>query len=259
MQIGRTLVIARNVFFEVIRDRILYLIGLFTVLMLLLMVMLPEVAAGTEDKMILDFGLAGINLLCLAVALFVGTGLVNKEIEKKTVLVLMAKPVSRTEFIVGKHFGLCAVMAVLMTALSAVFIGLMTLAQVPMPVGSILIALAFMFLEMVLLIAVAMLFGVFTSSLLATLMSFGIYGVGHLSQDIVRFGQLTESENFQRIARWMYLVLPDLERLNYKNEAVYGLNLLPGPGELSINILYGLLYTVLLLAITVNIFSRRQF
>ena len=147
MQIGRTLVIARNVFLEVIRDRILYLIDLFTVLMLLLMVMLPEVAAGTEDKMILDFGLAGINLLCLAVALFVGTGLVNKEIEKKTVLVLMAKPVSRTEFIVGKHFGLCAVMAVLMTALSAVFIGLMTLAQVPMPLGSILIALAFMFLD----------------------------------------------------------------------------------------------------------------
>ncbi|MEO0455343.1 MAG: ABC transporter permease subunit [Cyanobacteria bacterium P01_A01_bin.114] len=259
MHLARVFVIARNVFLEVIRDRILYLIALFSGLMVLAVVLLPEVAAGTEDKIILDVGLAAINLLALVVAVFVGTGLINKEIEKKTVLVLISKPVSRVEFIFGKHLGLSAVMAVLIAALMAVFLGILSFKGIPFPLGSLLIAVGFMFLEMTLLIAVAILFGVFTSSLLATLLTFAIYLVGHLSQDIVKLGKLAESESFQRIANNMYLVLPDLERLNFKNEAIYGITLLPDVGELLLNVLYAVVYTLLLLIISVGIFSRRQF
>jgi ABC-type transport system involved in multi-copper enzyme maturation permease subunit len=259
MHFSRIFVIARNVFLEVIRDRILYLIGLFAVLMTLVMVLLPEVAANTENKMILDVGLAGINVLALLVAIFIGTGLINKEIEKKTVLVLISKPISRLEFILGKLFGLSGVMAVLMAALSLVFLGLCFARQVPVPLASISIALGFMWLEMVLLIAIAILFGVFTTSLLATLLTFAVYLVGHLSQDIVRLGKLAESESFMRLASGLYLVLPDLERLNYKNEAIYGMNLLPPLPELALNGLYGVIYTVLVIAIAANIFARRQF
>jgi ABC-type transport system involved in multi-copper enzyme maturation permease subunit len=259
MHIARVFVIAQNVFLEVIRDRILYLVGLFTLLFSLAALLLPEVAAGTDQKIILDVGLAGINLLALVVAVFVGTGLINKEIEKKTVLVLIAKPISRLEFILGKHLGLSAVMAVLMATLTAVFLGILALKGVPLPLTSLLIAIGFMFLEMVLLIAVAILFGVFTSSLLATLLTFAVYLMGHLSEDIVKFGELTQSESFQRLANGLYLILPDLERLNYKNEAIYGTALLPEPGLLGSNILYALIYTALLLIIAVNIFARRQF
>ncbi|NEP17671.1 MAG: ABC transporter permease, partial [Leptolyngbya sp. SIO4C1] len=198
MHLARVFVIARNVFLEVIRDRILYLLGLFIILMVLAIVLIPEVAAGTENKIILDVGLAAINLLALVVAVFVGTGLINKEIEKKTVLVLIAKPISRFEFILGKHLGLSAVMAVLIIALSGIFMGLLTLKGISFPLDSLTIAIGFMFLEMVLLIAVAILFGVFTSSLLATLLTFAVYLVGHLSQDIVKFGKLAESFRFQR-------------------------------------------------------------
>ena len=259
MHLARIFVIARNVFLEVVRDRILYLIALFAGLMVLAVVLLPEIAAGTEDKIILDVGLAGINLLALVVSVFVGTGLINKEIEKKTVLVLIAKPISRFEFIFGKHLGLSSVMAVLMATLTAVFLGIVSTQGIPFPLDSLLIAVGFMFLEMTLLIAVAILFGVFTSSLLATLLTFAIYLVGHLSQDIVKLGKIAESEYFQRIANSMYLVLPDLERLNLKNEAIYGITLLPGPGELLLNVLYAVVYTLLLLIISVSIFARRQF
>ncbi|MEM9806134.1 MAG: ABC transporter permease subunit, partial [Cyanobacteria bacterium P01_D01_bin.56] len=102
LNLARIAVVARNVFLEVIRDRILYLAGLFAVLMVLAAVMLPQVAAGTNNKILLDLGLAAINVFTLVVVIFVGTGLVNKEIEKKTVLVLIAKPVSRFEIILGK-------------------------------------------------------------------------------------------------------------------------------------------------------------
>jgi ABC-type transport system involved in multi-copper enzyme maturation permease subunit len=122
MVLSRIVVIARNVFLEVIRDRILYLIAIFALVMVAASFLLPEVSAGAQDKITLDLGLAGIHLLSVIVAVFVGTGLVNKEIEKRTVLVLIAKPVSRAEFLIGKHLGLSAVLAVLIAALAAIFL-----------------------------------------------------------------------------------------------------------------------------------------
>ncbi len=259
LNLARIIVVARNVFLEVIRDRILYLAGLFALLMVLASVMLPQVAAGTSDKIFLDLGLAAINLFTLVVAIFVGTSLVNKEIEKKTVLVLLAKPVSRFEIILGKHLGLAAVIGVLMLVQTGIFIILLTVQSIEYPAGSMLVAIAFMYLEMLLIIAITIVFGVFTSSLLATLLSFGTYLVGHLSTDLLKLSQLAESQGFQKAVEAMYLVLPDLERFNLKNEAVYGAALLPGPGTLALNVLYGMIYTVLLLIIAGNIFTRRQF
>ncbi|MEO0351748.1 MAG: ABC transporter permease [Cyanobacteria bacterium P01_A01_bin.15] len=259
LNFARITVVARNVFLEVIRDRILYLAALFALVMILAALLLPQVAAGTENKILLDLGLAAINLFTLVVAVFVGTGLVNKEIEKKTVLVLIAKPVSRFEIILGKHMGLGAVIGVLMTVQTAIFMTILVVQGLAFPAGSMLVAIAYMYLEMLLIIAVTLVFGVFTSSLLATLLSFGIYLVGHLSTDLLRLGQLAESEGFQNVVEAMYVVLPDLERLNLKNEAVYGAGLLPEPGVLALNALYGVIYTALLLVIAGNIFTRRQF
>ncbi|NEP55368.1 MAG: ABC transporter permease [Moorea sp. SIO3C2] len=167
VNLPRIIVVARNVFLEVIRDRILYLTGLFAIAMVLASVLIPEVAIGTEEKILLDLGLALLHIFTLVVVVFVGTGLVNKEIEKKTVLVLIAKPVSRFEIILGKHLGLGAVIGVLMTVQTAIFITVLTFQGIAFPGGSVLVAIAFMYLEMLLIIAVTLVFGVFTSSLLA--------------------------------------------------------------------------------------------
>ena len=259
MSLSRIFVVATNVYKEVIRDRVLYLMGLYAVFMFAAAALLPSVAANAQDKIILDLGMAGIHLLGLVVTVFVGTGLINKEIEKKTVLVLISKPISRLEFIWGKHFGLSAVLAVLLACLTAIYFGVLLLNQIEFTAGSLLLAIFYTFIELMLLTAAALLFGVFTSSLLATLLTIGVYLMGHLSQDIVALGELTESPLFQRVTSAMYLVLPDLERLNFRNEAVYGMTLFPAPPELLGHLLYGLLYTALLLTIAVFIFARRQF
>lgn len=259
MSLSRIWVVATNVFKEVIRDRVLYLIGLYAVLLFAAAALLPSVAANAQDKIILDIGLAGIHVMGLVVTVFVGTGLINKEIEKRTVLVLIAKPVSRLEFILGKHLGLSGVLAVLLSGLTALYFGVLALNQIEFTGFSLLLAIFYTFVELMLLTAAALLFGVFTSSLLATLLTIGVYLVGHLSQDIVAFGQLTDSALFQRVTNGMYLVLPDLERLNLRNEAVYGTALFPAPPELMSDLLYGLLYTALLLTVAVFIFARREF
>lgn len=259
MVLSRVGVIARNVFLEVIRDRILYLIALFALLMVAATVLLPEVSAGAQDKITLDLGLAAIHLLSVIIAIFVGTGLINKEIEKRTVLVLIAKPVSRAEFIVGKHLGLSAVLVVLIAALGVIFVAILALNGIAFPAVSLGLALLFTALEAILLTAVAILFGVFTSSLLATFLTFATYLMGHLTQDLVAFGNLSDNPAIQRVTNALYLVLPDLERLNLRNEAIYGVSLLPSSSELLLHGLYGLLYTAFLLTVASVIFGRRQF
>jgi ABC-type transport system involved in multi-copper enzyme maturation permease subunit len=256
---GRTFVIASNVFREVIRDRILYLIGLYAIAIGGASLVLPYLAASTEDKILLDVGLAAIALLGLLVAVFVGTGLVNKEIEKRTVSVLIAKPISRAEFIVGKHWGLSAVLAVLIFAMTAILMLLLSLQQVPYPAGSLWLAALFLVLELSLITAVAILFGVFTSSILAMLLTLAVYAMGHISRDLVQLGELVDQPGWQQVTQVLYLVLPDLSRLDLKNQAVYGLALIPQPLELVSHAAYGLIYTTLMLAIATAIFARRQF
>ncbi|MDX2273037.1 MAG: ABC transporter permease [Cyanobacteriota bacterium] len=257
MNLGRVVTIARNVFRETIRDRILYLVLVFGIVMVGAVTLLPQVANRAENKIILDLGLAAINFLGLIVAVFVGTGLVNKEIEKRTVFVLIAKPMSRSEFILGKHLGLSALLSVLLLMMTAIFLGLVLLRDPTAPWLGVLWSIVFIFLELVLIVAAALMFGVFTSSILATLYTIALYLMGHFSRALLQFGSLTENSLITKFFEIMYVVLPDLERLNIKNQAVYGL--LPDSGELLLNAVYSIVYTGLLLTITTVVFARRQF
>lgn len=257
MNLVRIWAIAANGFREVIRDRILYIIGFFAVLLVFASRLLPEISVGAEGKIFLDLGLALTALFGALVAIFVGTGLINKEIEKKTVLVLIPKPLSRAEFILGKHLGLTAVLAVMVAIMTFIYWILLLGAKIPFSWGNLLIVQGFLLIELSLLTAVAIAFGVFTSSILATLLSFGVYIMGHVSSDLLKLGAISKNNNIESFTRTLYLFLPDLERLNLKNDVVYGL--LPSAGVLWTDALYGLLYTSVILLIAIAIFSRRQF
>ncbi len=257
MNLVRIWTIATNCFREVIRDRILYLIALFALLMITAWQLLPQITASTQDKILLDFGLASASIMGVIVAIFVGTGLINKEIEKRTVLILIPKPVSYAEFIIGKHLGLSGVLGVLVAAMTAIYLAILTLSHISYPLGSILLSEIYLFFELSLMTAVALMFGVFTSSILATLLSIIIYLAGHLSEDMIKLGSLTKNPGLEKVFQGLFWILPDLSRLNLKNEAVYGII----PPELTLlgNAAYAVVYTLLLLAIATLIFSRREF
>lgn len=254
---SRIWTIATNGFREVIRDRIFYVIGLFAILLVLAFPLLREVAASTEDKIFIDLGLAAIGILGVLVAIFVGTGLINKEIEKRTVLVLIPKPISRAELIIGKHLGLLGVIAILVIAMSSIYFILLSLNGITYPFTSLVIAQLYQFLELSLIVAAALMFGVFTSSILATLLTVAVYLMGHLSRDVLALGKLSENATIETITQGFYLVLPDLSRLNLKNEVVYGL--LPSTATLIGHATYAILYMIMLLLIAILIFSQREF
>ncbi|MBE9198786.1 MULTISPECIES: ABC transporter permease [unclassified Nodularia (in: cyanobacteria)] len=259
MNFARVVVIAKNVFQEMVRDRILYIIGFYALTLAIGLRVLPEFAAATEDKMFLDFGLAIMNVVTLIVAIFVGTGLVNKEIDKRTILVLIAKPVSRSEIIFGKFLGLSTVLAVIVAAMTVIYLGFLQIGNIPHSVLSIVIAGGFLILQLSLITAVAITFGVFTSSLLAVTLTFAVYLMGNITPDLVNLGRLSKSPVIERITQGLYLILPDLSRLDFKNDAVYGLRALPDATALTSNVVYGLCYSFMLLAIANVVFSRREF
>ena len=257
MSLLRIWVIAANGFREVIRDRILYVIAFFSLILVLAMRFLPEISAGSSDKIFLDLGLSSIALLGAIMSIFVGTSLLNKEIEKRTVLVLIPKPISSVEFIVGKHLGLTAVLTVAIAIMTAVFLLMLTLSQISYSLSYLLLCQLFLLLELAILTAVAITFGSFTSSLLATLLSFGVYLIGHISSDLLKFSEISKNESITAISKGIYLIIPDLERFNLKNQIVY--NLLPSTSDLLSSAVSGIAYIVLLLAIATLIFWRREF
>jgi ABC-type transport system involved in multi-copper enzyme maturation permease subunit len=259
MNFGRIFVLAKNVFQEVVRDRILYIIGLYTLILAVAIRVLPEFAAMTEDKMFLDFGMVAMNVITLIVVVFIGTAMINKEIEKRTILVLIAKPVSRGEIIAGKFLGLSAVLALLIATMTVIYLVFLQVGNIPHPTASILIASVFLFLQLSLITAVAITFGVFTNSLLAVALTIAVYLMGNITQDLVKLGRLSRNPAMERITQSLYLILPDLSRLDLKNDAVYGLQALPDAILLMSNAGYGLLYSVMVLAIAIFIFSRREF
>ncbi|MCT7951623.1 ABC transporter permease [Ancylothrix sp. C2] len=257
MNINRVLTIAKNVFSELIRQRVLYIILFYGIVLLVSFPLLKEISVGTENKIFIDFGLGLMGILGLVVIVFIGTSLINKEIEKRTILVLIAKPISRTEFLLGKHLGLSAVLGLMLVAMSAIYFALLILRQVQFSFGSILLAIVFLFFELSLLAAVALFFGAFTNTLLATLLTSAVYVMGHLSKDLLQLGEISKNSNIKNVTQALYLVLPDLGRLDLKNLAVYGI--LPPVTDLFLNAFYALIYVVLLLAFANLIFSRRQF
>ena len=259
MNLNRIFAVSNNSFREVVRDRILYIIGFYTVILAIAINLLPEIAAATEDKMFLDLGLAAMSSLSLIIAVFVGTGLISKEIEKKTILMLIAKPVSRNEFIIGKYLGLSTVLTLLVTAMSIIYLIFLEVNNISYSATSIAINAIFLILQLSLISAIAITFGVFTGSILATALTFAVYLMGNITQDLLKLARISENPGLEQITQGLYLVLPDLSRLDLKNEAVYGLSALPDTNTLITNAGYSLLYSAMLLGLAAFIFSQKEF
>ncbi len=251
--------ISVNSFREIIRERILYAIGIFALVMVAAWQILPEVAVSAQGKMMLDLGLAVAQILGTVIAVFVGSSLINKEIDRKTILALIPKPVSRAELIIGKHFGLSAVMAVMVVGMMLIYLAMLSIAKIPYQATPLIISGCFLFLELMVMVSVSLMFGSMTSSLLATLLTALIWFAGHGTQSMVERTNrgIAANPGLRKISDVMFMALPDLSRLDLKNDAVYGV--LPASQVLWGSAGYALIFTAIFLGITIGIFSRRQF
>jgi ABC-type transport system involved in multi-copper enzyme maturation permease subunit len=248
--------IALNTFREAVRDRILYLLLFFAAVSIGLSRVLALLTVGDRVKIIKDVGLSSISFFGALMAILIGTGLVYKEIEKRTIFTLLAKPISRLEFLLGKFFGLVLVLLVMTGLMSLIFILLVFFHTFTIE-WTLLAAVFFIVLELILLTAVAILFSSFSTPILSSLFSLSFYLIGHFSWSLETL-IVKMRPGFGRTAvRVLYTLLPDLENFNFKTEVVHGLGI-PGGAWLTAPA-YAVCYTAFVLALAVLVFRRRDF
>jgi len=257
MPARRIAAIAAKEFRGLMRDRLPYCIGLFALLWGLALRIVPPVAAGAGDKILIDVGVGAIGLLSALVVAFTGAEVMARDIERRTVLLVLSQPISRAALVLGKHAGLVSVAIALVAAMALLYFGGLSLVGVAYPLGQLSVALAFLVLELALLAGVALALGAFAGSLLAALLTLGAYVMGHASRNLLELGELSDNPGARALSQALYLLLPDLSRLNWRNEAAY--ELLPPPPELAGHALYGVAYTGAVLAIAIAILGRREF
>ena len=238
--------IAVNTFREALRDRILYLFLGFSIVLLASSKLFGILTVGEQSKIIMDMGLAGIQFFVMLIAVMMSVLLVSREVDSKTVYYILAKPVRRWQFLIGKYLGLLSIVLVnlvLMTAVLLLFVGLYGGGFEP----RLLIATGFIGVEMAVLVAFAILFSVLTKPILGSVFTLAIFVVGHVSEDLWLLTRHLPGSVGKTLVSVLYYAIPNLERFNFKTEVVHQL---PVPmAALGWALLYGGVFAVAVLVL----------
>ena len=261
--------VAVSVFKESVRDKVLYNLVAFAVLLIAVSYLLGQLTAGQDVKIIKDLGLASIATFGLFIAVFIGIGLVWKEVERRSIYSLLSKPVRRSEFILGKYAGLVLTLFVNVSVMTVAFYVVLAYLDTQFPDSvreawaapatdpGMLRAVALIFVELLLVTAIALFLSTFSSPFLSAALTFGVWVIGHFNADLRNFEAVVDSPAAASLARGLYYVLPNFAAFDIKTQVVHAL---PVPGSYVVTTaIYGVVYIALLLTAAILIFSRRDF
>ena len=251
----KVLSIALNTFRENLRDKLLYNLLIFALLMIGSSLLLMTLTLGEFHRLILDIGLGSINFFGVLIAIFVGIGLVSKEIEKKTIYTIISKPVARYQFLLGKYMGLSLTLLVNTAIMAVGLLAVLYFQNVPIHVV-LFKALGTIFLEFMVVTAVALFFSTFTSATLSAIFTLAIFVIGHLTADLRTFGRKMDAVGRGTLDS-IYCLLPNLERFNLKGHVTHQLEV--SGNDLLLIATYGVVYVTFLLVLASIIFQRRDF
>lgn len=249
--------IAKNTFRESSRDRIL-LSGFFVIIAIILFTLfIASISLEQSTRMIIDFSVTAIYALQMFVAIFIGSMLIYKEIERKTFYLLLPKPITRTEIVIGKCLGLSAT-TILVTLLSTTALyGILYFQSGNLYFYPILLSVFLSTLEAVLLILISILFSGITSPILAAISTLSLFFVGHAGAIFRYIFMTNHNPIIDFVTRAIYYLLPNLEKFNIRNDIVYGT--IPSTQMISVTVLYAISYATLLLVITQITFKKKDF
>jgi ABC-type transport system involved in multi-copper enzyme maturation permease subunit len=261
--------VAVNVFKESVRDKVLYSIVAFAVLLISASYLIGELSAGQDIKIIKDLGLAAISIFGLLIAIFIGIGLVWKEVEKRSIYSIVSKPVKRGEFVLGKYCGLVLTLFINVAVMTAAYYAVLAFmnrtsqpsallaAQAPPADPAMLKAIGLILVELMLVTAIALFFSTFSSPFLSAIFTAGLWVAGHFNDDLRNFGALIDAPLVARVTHVLYYVIPNFAAFDVKNQVVHA-HAVP-LNYVAVTSIYGLAYVALLLAGAVTVFSRRDF
>jgi len=249
--------IAANTFREAVRDRVLYNLIAFALLLSAAAILVGQISIDIERLVVVNLGLSAVSLFGIVIAIFIGIGLVSKEIEKRTLYTVLSRPVARWEFIAGKFFGLSGTLVVNTLCMAlGVFAALFYVARHLYAADAwVLIAIYFIVLQFVIVTALALFFSSFSSPLLSAVFAFCLFVSGTFAEDLRGFAQMTHG-----FTRWLaagaVYAIPNFSALNVISQVAHGNSV--GPQLIFWNTAYALVYTVAVLSLAILIFERRN-
>lgn len=253
---SRILAIARATLAEAIRHRVLYLLLVFALVLISFSRVLALLTVGEDDKIIMDVGMSAISILGLLVTLFVGVGIIFRDMERKTIQVTLAGPVARHEYLLGKFAGLAAAITINAVVMGIVLFIILALRGAFAP--ALITAVFMLWVELMFVTAVAVFFSSFSTPIFSALFTAATYVVGHLAWSLALLERkLPEGAAAARaIVHAVYLLVPDLEYGDVRGLAVHGLPI--PPERVAWATVWELGYAALLLAIGCLAFRRRD-
>ncbi|HTY09009.1 MAG TPA: ABC transporter permease [Candidatus Edwardsbacteria bacterium] len=252
---SNSMTVALNTYREGLRARTPYVLVAYGLLILAAASALTPLALGEQSRILRDLGLAGIEGIAVVLSVVIGTTLVHKEVDKRTIYVILSKPVERYQFLLGKYLGMELLMATVTAAMAAIFAAGVLFQDRSFP-AALLIPVGLIFLKVSIVNALALLFSTVSSPALGTVFTVSLYLAGCLSRSILELGQKLPTLAAKTLVVILYYVLPNLSDLDVKNQVVFG-QPVPLP-----QVLWGVAYTaaycIAVLALTTVVFERRD-
>jgi hypothetical protein len=252
----RILAIGENTVREAVRSRLLYTLLAFAILLICAGVLLSTLSYVESDRILQDVGFGAMRLFGVAIALFVGVGLIHREVERRTVYTILSKPLSRAEFLLGKFAGLAVTVWMQLGIMALAFAAVSWASGAPLGRGHAAACLL-LGVELALVVAIATLFSAFTSPMLSSLFAGGLWVVGNLTRELRAIGAGSELAEVRLATAWLHRVLPDLASFDLRVEAAHGLAI--AASDVGLPLAYGVAYCAVVLVCAVAIFERRDF
>lgn len=261
--------VAQAVFKESVRDRVPYSMVAFAVLVIAASYLISQLTAGQDMKILKDLGLAAISVFGLLIAVFIGINLVAKEVERRSLFSVLAKPVSRSQFILGKYLGLVLTLVVNLTVMTLAFYAVLLYVDLttdallktawPAPAldPRLVVAVVLSVAELMLVTAIALFFSTFSSPLLSALLTIGLWVAGHFNADLRNFEAVLDVQPVAVVARGLYYLLPNLAPFNIRAEVVHGVTV--PAAQVALTLAYAAVYIAILLIGAIAVFRRRDF
>jgi ABC-type transport system involved in multi-copper enzyme maturation permease subunit len=255
----RIATIALGAFKESVRERVLYNLIVFAFLMIAAAVLLGSISVGVERFILVNFGLAAISFFGFLMAIFIGIGLVSKEIERRTIYNIVSKPVSRAEFILGKYAGLLLTLLVNIAIMTAGFYLALAFQKGGLIRNdlSLLVPVYFILLQFAITVGVAIFFSCLSTPILSAVFTLCLLVIGNFSSEMRRFGQESGSPWLEKVTAGLYYLLPNFSNFNVITPAAHGARI---SGLLiTANTCYAFLYIAILVSGSILIFEEREF
>lgn len=247
--------IAVNTVMETVRNNVLYIVLFFVVALIALSVFVADWSVFARIQVMEDFGLATMSLAGLLLAVFIGVGMLGREMATKTLYHVVTKPISRVQFVCGKYAGLLTTLLITYAAMSIIFLCTMIYLGATIK-ASLMCAVILIWAEMSVVISASIFFSTLTTPMLASFFSLAFFIAGHLNDLLSIKLVAAKGSVYPYLLKIIYYVLPNLEHFNVRDNIVYGIGL--PPGYYALAFFYGVLYSALFLSLSCAFFEKKD-